>query len=237
MVGFTAPNRYEPRAGWRLTLVGWVQEPPGAGASWQHQIGDYWRWRTVDGMSLSEAWEELSMTPERARAALDPASPDSGLVPPELFSRALARSRAAGIDPDDDVDAVVIAPTPAAELPDRPEVGFTPATVDPPRPALYQPRARWRARLVPAPAMNVAWQADLHLYWRRRTEGGMSPRAAWADVRMHPTNARTSLDRNLADRGSIPPEIIGRVVARSQAERIDPDDSVQGIVLYPELTA
>jgi len=236
LVGFTEPNRYEPRAGWRLTLAQWAEAPAGVAGSWQRQIGDYWHWRTLDGLSLREAWDELGMTPAGAKAALDPASPDSGLVPPELFSRVLARSRAAGIDADDDIDIVAIAPTPPAELPDRPEVGFTPARAAPPRPAIYQPRAGWKARLAQAPAQNVGWQADLHLYARRRTEGGMSPRAAWADVRMHPNNAGMALDRNLIDRGSIPPEIIGRVVARSQAAAIDPDASVEGILVYPELT-
>ena len=129
MVGFTEPNRYEPRAGWRQTLAQWVQLAPGATSrSWQHQISVYWRWRTLDGLSLREAWEELGMEPATARAALDPQSPDSGRIPPELFSRVLARSRANNIDPDDNVADVNITTTPLTELPDKPEVGFTPAS-------------------------------------------------------------------------------------------------------------
>ena len=237
MVGFTEPNQYEPRNGWRQTLAQWVQEPPGAEDSWQHQIGLYWRRRTLDGVSLREAWKELDMEPATAASALDPASPDSGLIPSELFGRVLARSRANHIDPNDNVADVIITPTPPTELPDKPEVGFTPAKLDPPCPALYQPRAGWKARLLTPPVNAVNWLAELHIYWRRRTEDGMSPAEAWADLKMHHTNAATSLHKNLADRGSIPPELIGRVVARSQADDIDPDDNVEGIILYPELTA
>ena len=69
MVGFTEPNRYEPRSRWRETLAQWVQSPPADEESWQHQISVYWRWRTLDGLSLREAWEELGMEPATARAA------------------------------------------------------------------------------------------------------------------------------------------------------------------------
>ena len=238
MVGFTEPNRYEPCAGWREMLAQWVQLPPGAEESWQHQISVYWRWRTLDGMSLREAWEELGMEPTTARAALDPLSTDSGRIPWELFSRLLARSRATNVNPNDNVTNMVITPTPPAELPDTPEVGYTPPNLNPPRPALYQARKGWKAKLVPAPPNMTGWPADLHIYWRRRTEGGMSLEEAWADVKMQPNNAETSLHKDLWDRGSIPPELIGRVVARSRAQPndIDPNDNVEGIILYPELT-
>jgi hypothetical protein len=233
MVGFTEPNRYEPRAGWRQTLAQWVQSPPGTAASWQHQISVYWHWRTLEGLSLGEAWEELGMEPATARAALDPASPDSGRIPSELFSRVLARSRASGIDPDDSGPAVDITPSPPTELPDTPEVGFTLARPNPPRPALYQPRAGWKGKLLNPPINSAGWLAELHIYWRRRTKEHESLMQAWTDLRMHPTNAETALNQNLADRGSIPPELIGRVVARSEAEDIDPNDNVEGIILYP----
>ena len=234
MVGFTEPNQYEPRAGWRLTLAQWVLEPPAAGGSWRQQIREYWRWRTVDGMSLGAAWEELSMTPDSARSALDPGAPNSGLIPPELFSRVLARSRAADIDPDDNVDDVTIAPTPSTELPDHPEVGFTPARTNPARPAIYQPRAAWQSRLLAPPGNAANWLAELGIYWRKRTEQHKTPEQAWAELDFHHTNAATSLNKDLADRGSIPPEIIGRVVARSQSQ--PPGANVEGIILYPELT-
>ena len=236
MVGFTEPNRYEPRSRWRETLAQWVQSPPADEESWQHQISVYWRWRTLDGLSLREAWEELGMEPATARAALDPQSTDSGRIPWELFSRLLARSRASNINPDDNVADVDITETPPTELPDKPEVGFTPPRLNPPRPALYQPRAGWKGRLLTAPGNATGWLAELHIYWRKRTEQGKSLQQAWAELKMQPNNAETSLYKDLADRGSIPPELIGRVVARSRAEDIDPNDDVQGIILYPELT-
>lgn len=233
MVGFTEPNRYEPRAGWRQTLLQWVQLPPGEDRGWQYQISAYWRWRTLDGMSLREAWKELGMEPDIARAALDPQSADSGRIPSELFSRVLARARANTIDPDDDVAVVDITKTPKTELPDEPEVGFTPARINPPLPAHYRPRVGWKGKLLTPPVNSVGWLVDLHLYWRRRTEGHQSLQTAWEGLRMHPTNAKTSLHKDLLDRGSIPPELIGRVVARSQAKDIDPNDNIEGIILYP----
>lgn len=233
MAGFTAPNQYEPHAGWRQTLFEWVVLPPHDRGSWQYEISVYWRWRTVDGLSLSEAWGELGMEPAAARAALAP-SADSGLVPPELFSRVLARSRATTIDPDDDVSPVVITPAPGTNWPDDPQVGFTPEKVTAPaHPPLYRPRPGWKGVLLKPPMNSAGWLAELHLYWRRRTEGHQSLMQAWDWLRFHPTNAGTSLNPNLADRGSIPPELIGRVVARSQAKDIDPNDNVEGIILYP----
>lgn len=236
MVGFTEPNRYEPRNGWRETLAQWVQSPPGDEDSWQHQISLYWRRRTLDGASLRDAWKELGMEPATAKTALDPNSTDSGLIPWELFGRVLARSRADTIDPDDNVTDVTITPTPPTELPDKPEVGFTPRKPNPPRPALYQPRAGWKARLLTAPVNSTGWLAELHIYWRKRTEQDKSLEQAWTELNQHRTNAATSLHKDLADRGSIPPELIGRVVARSRTDNVDPNDNVEGIIVYPELT-
>lgn len=235
MVGFSEPNQYEPRAGWRQTLQEWAQSPPGDEASWQHQIAVYWRWRTVDGLWLKEAWEELGMEPAAAKAALAN-SPDSGLIPPELFSRVLARSRANDVDPDDDVSNVVITPTPPTELPDAPQVGYTPPNSNPPRPALYQPRKDWKTKLRTPPINSAGWLAELHIYWwTKRTQQHKSEQQAWTELNLHPTNADTALNPNLLDRGSIPPEIIGRVVARSQGNT-DPNAEVGGIILYPELS-
>lgn len=237
MAGFTEPKMYEPRLGWRLTLAQWVEQPPGAPNSWQHQISIYWRWRTLDGLALREAWKELGMEPATAKAALDPNAADSGLIPPEVLSRVLARSRAKDVNPKDEVDDVEIPETPPTELPDMPEVGFTPPRVSPPRPALYQPRAGWKAALSTAPGNSTNWLAQLTIYWRKRTEEKKSLEQAWAELSYHPTNAGTSLNKNLWDRGSIPPELIGRVVARSRAEPSDtyPDETIAGILLYPEL--
>ena len=76
MVGFTEPNRYELRAGWRETLEEWMRTPPGAEDNWQYKISRYWSWRTLHGLSLREAWKELRMEPATAKSALDPTSPD-----------------------------------------------------------------------------------------------------------------------------------------------------------------
>ena len=234
MAGFTEPNQYEPRAGWRRTLAEWAQSPPGNEASWQHQIGMYWRWRTVNGLWLREAWEELGMKPATARATLVD-SMDSGLIPPEVFSRLLARSQATSVNPESNVANVVIAPTPPTELPAAPEVGYTPPSSNPPRPALYQPRKDWRGKLANPPGLVANWVAELHVYWRRRTKLGQDLETAWKGLKFHPTNAATALHNDHVDRGSIPPEIIGRVVARSQGNT-DPDANVDGIILYPELS-
>src|SRR5262249_49985381 len=152
----------------------WADSLPGDEDSWQHLVSIYWRWRTLDGLSLREAWEELGMKPATATAALDTQSPDSGRIPAELFSRVLARSRATGIDPENDIHDVVITKTPETELPDKPEVGFTPARPDPARPALYQPRAGWKTKLLTPPINSVGWLAELHIYWRKRTQEGKS---------------------------------------------------------------
>jgi hypothetical protein len=233
MVGFTAADsRYEPRAGWRLTLAQWAEQHPGAPATWQHQIGIYWRWRTLDGLSLRQAWRDLSMEPAIARTALEP-SPDSGLVPPELISRLVGRSRATSINPESTA-AVSIARTPETELPDADKVedGFTPPRVELSRPALYQPRAGWKGKLGP-PLNSTGWLANLHIYWRRRTEGRMNVQDAWADLNFSPNNADSALERNSENRGAIPPELIGRVVIRSGMPNITLAD-IAAIVIYPE---
>jgi hypothetical protein len=62
-----------------------------------------------------KAWTQVKMSPEHAKKSLLTAPPAannlSGLVPPNLFSRVLARSRATKIDPNDDAaDAIVEKP-------------------------------------------------------------------------------------------------------------------------------
>ena len=239
MVGFTEPNRYEPRAGWRQTLAQWVEESPGAADSWQQQIAVYWRWRTLDGLSLTDAWEELGMKPMAAKAALAQ-STDSGLIPRELFSRVLARSRANVVSAGDNVANVIIAATPETELPDYPEVGFTPERLSPPRPAFYQPRKGWKANLVKwidfPPGFAGGFPVKLGFYWSMKTQEGKSVQEAWKDLQLDRNNAETSLNPDLEHRGSIPPELIGRVVARSRMDTFDPEPNVKGIILYPELT-
>lgn len=105
---FTAPNRYAPRSDWehKLRMMG-----PAPG-TWQFDLVVYWQWRDTADRELQECWTSLRMTPQNAKKALLTAKPkpnnDSGLIPPEIFSRVLARSQAAGIDPNDNVANVVI---------------------------------------------------------------------------------------------------------------------------------
>jgi hypothetical protein len=232
MVGFTEPNQYEPRARWRETLEEWVKNPPTDEKSWQYKISRYWSWRTLQSLSLREAWKELRMEPAIAKLALDPASPDSGRIPRELFSRVLARSRATTIKPTDDVDPVIITKTPQGELPDEVEDGFS---LPPKYPrAIYQPRSRWKIKLINPPGNQVGWLFELHLYRRMRTEGKMSLEEAWGELKMSVNNAGIAIHKDNVDRGAIPPELIGRVVARAQASTINPSNNVEGIFLYPE---
>jgi hypothetical protein len=237
MVGYIASNRYQPRAKWKDKLDGWVQNPPPNVGSWQVDISLYWRWRTLQGMSVMDAWTQLRMQPNNAATSLHPHSVDRGLIPPELFSRVLARSRATATDPNDDVAGVIIDPEPAAATAaaeDDIEIGYTP-------PNEYRPRAKWRNKLdtwVQFPPPNVgSWQVDISLYWRWRTLQGMSLMDAWTQLRMHPNNAATSLHPNGVDRGLVPPELFSRVLARSQAATIDPNDDVAGVIIHPEPTA
>ena len=233
MIGYTEPNRYQPRPGWKAKLDGWVQFPPPNVGSWQNDIALYWRWTTEEGESLTDAWTRLRMQPVNARSSLDPHSTDIGLIPPDLFSHVLARSRAAGINPNDDVAPVVIDAEPAAVTDEDPtEVGYTP-------PNIYRPRSGWRSRLdgwVQFPPANAgSWQMDISFYWRWTREG-QSMMDAWTRLRMSINNARSSLDRNSTDRGMIPPELFSHVLARSQAQAINPTDNVADVVIAPEPT-
>jgi hypothetical protein len=114
---FTPPNRYWPRPDWKPLLealgglVGTWQAPLN---SFQFDLLTYQQNRGL-GMSLMKAWIQVKMSPEHAKKSLLTAPPAannlSGLVPPNLFSRVLARSRATKIDPNDDAaDAIVEKP-------------------------------------------------------------------------------------------------------------------------------
>jgi hypothetical protein len=189
-------------------------------------------WTTRERLSLMDAWTQLRMSPNNATTSLDPTSVDRGLIPPELFSHVLARSRATIIDPNDDVADVIIDPEPATAVDeDKTPVGYTP-------PNVYRPRAKWRNKLdgwLQFPPPNAgSWQMDITFYWRWTTLQGMSLMDAWTRLRMAPNNAATSLNRNSTDIGLIPPELFSRVLARSQAPDIDPNDDVPDVVIHPE---
>ena len=106
---FTAPKNYSPRTDWEAKLL--YSSPPAG--SWQSDLVIYWQWRRA-GEDLLPAWTDLRMTPTNAQHALMTSAPrfenDSGMIPPEIFSRVLARSRASGINPNDDVADVVLEP-------------------------------------------------------------------------------------------------------------------------------
>jgi hypothetical protein len=108
---FTEPNRYWPRPDWKekLRSTGGIRL---RFDSWQAQLFLYWAWRATGRRPLLKAWTDLAMTPEHARMSLltDQPTPtnDSGMIPPEIFSRVLARSRATSIDPNDNVEDVVL---------------------------------------------------------------------------------------------------------------------------------
>ena len=233
MVGFVEPNRYQPRAKWRDKLDSWVQHPPGNVGSWQVDIMLYWRWTTLQGLSVQEAWEQLKMQPNNARTALHPNATDRGLVPPELFSRVLARSRAEDVDPFDIVDPVVLedepGPVPAAAGPSR--VGFTP-----PKSISAARQMEEQARHVGAvpPSNAGSWQTDIALYWRWTTLEGMTLQEAWKRLKMRPNNAASSLHKDAVDRGLVPPDLFSRVLARSQGTEMDPNEIVDPVILEEE---
>jgi hypothetical protein len=223
MVGFTAPNRYQPRAGWRARLDSWVQFPVGAAGSWQADIGIYWRRTTREGKSLDEAWTGLNMSANNATTSLNPNSTDTGMIPPELFSRVLARSQG-GAGP---VADVVLEPDPTP--PPVQEDGFH-------EPNRYKPSAGWKGKLdtwLQFPPAG-AWQRDISLYWRKIVEEGKLSSVAWTELEMAVNNASTALNRNSLDRGVIPSDLIGRVVARARGSANPADEA--DVILDPDPT-
>lgn len=221
MVGFIEPNRYQPRAGWKTKLDLWVQFPPPNVGSWQNDIGIYWRRTTKEGMSLEEAWADVNMSSNNAKTSLNPSSTDTGMIPPELFSRVLARSRG---EPSPVAD-VILDPDPTP--PPVEEDGFF-------EPNRYRPKAGWQGKLnnwVEFPPAG-AWQRDVSLYWRKIVKDGLSPLAAWTELQMHANNARTALERNSLDRGVIPPDLIGHLVARARGS--DNPNDVADVIIDPE---
>jgi len=201
----------------------WVQFPPPNAGSWQNDIGIYWRRTTKEGRSLEEAWAELNMSSNNAETSLHPNSTDTGMIPPELFSRVLARSRG---EPNPVANVILDQdPTP----PPADEDGFH-------VPNRYKPSPGWKNKLdgwLDFPPSG-AWQRDITLYWRKVVKEGKSPIVAWTELQMAVNNANTALDRNSLDRGAIPPDLIGRLVARAQGST-DPDDEVE-VILDPDPT-
>lgn len=225
MVGFTAPDQYEPHPEWRRSLADWVLIGPEGDETWKRQITDYWRGRTMEDVPLKNAWAGLGMSSADALKALVPDSPlDAGLIPPELFTRVLARSRG---EPD---------PSAVDPQPEKPETGLTSGNV-------YRTNKGWKVKLdrwvedLPGnPGGNIGgWRADIRDFWSMKIKDGVPLKQAWTRKRMTRTNADTALERNSLDRGMIPPELITRVIARSRNEP-DPDDKVVTVIIYPPPT-
>ena len=70
------------------------------------------------------------------------------------------------------------------------------------------------------PAGN--WLSDMLMYYQSTRQDGMVPDAAWKKLKMRVKNAAKALDpASGKERGLIPPEIIGRVLARSRGGSIE----------------
>lgn len=98
------------------------------------------------------------------------------------------------------------------------DIGFTP-------PNLYRPNPNFEAALgypmgFPPPA--AYWLSDMLNYYQWTRRDGMKPEAAWKKLRMRVKNAASALDpASGKERGLIPPEIVGRVLARAQGGSLD----------------
>jgi hypothetical protein len=103
---YTPPNRYWATANWKLELRE-LKTTPG---TWEFDLQRYEE-RRQKGRTLMEAWTEVRMSVVNAKHALVIYCPNewnhSSLIPPEIFSRVLARSMATHIDPNDDVPVVL----------------------------------------------------------------------------------------------------------------------------------
>ena len=118
---FIPPNRYWARPDWKQVLKmlgGGFGNWPAPVGSFQVDLVAYQQKRDL-GMSPLEAWTAVKMRPKKAKDSLMTADPLpnnlSGIIPPEIFSHVLARSRATTVNPNDDAaDAIVEDPPQAA---------------------------------------------------------------------------------------------------------------------------
>jgi hypothetical protein len=116
---FIPPNRYWPRPDWKQVLKmlgGGFGNWPAPVGSWQLDLVAYQQKRD-GGMPLLKAWSQAGMSIDNAKKSLMQALPAannlSGLIPPEIFSRVLARTRASDVDPDDDAADAIVENSPA----------------------------------------------------------------------------------------------------------------------------
>jgi hypothetical protein len=103
---YTPPNRYWAIANCELELLQLHTNP----GSWERDLQKYVELRK-QGRPLMQAWTDVEMSVVSAKHALVIYCPNewnhSSLIPPEIFSRVLARSMATHIDPNDDVPVVL----------------------------------------------------------------------------------------------------------------------------------
>jgi hypothetical protein len=140
--GFTPPNHYKPRPNWKDTLENWRFPPPAGG--WQTGMMQYVDWVYGRGQRKTpmKAWTKLRMRPEDAQTAVNPhGAKERGLIPPEIFSHVLARSRATEIKPEDDVPGIIIVGWP---LLNRPMIASMARRATPARKKLAKPKAAKR---------------------------------------------------------------------------------------------
>lgn len=228
------PPHYAPRDDWETVL-------PNIGTgnsvnSWVFDMLVYLQLTTPPRpLPPPAAWRRMRMPRDHARAALSqarqPPRPDnsSGLVPTVIITRLFARALAESVDAD--AEAAV-----EPGRPIRPTMPNETRAFTPPR---YRPRPDWQVRLEHMNAEEGTWQHDLARYWKLRL-AGRSERAAWSDVAMTPANARMALEEQDADDAGLIPSLPGdqetvarRVLARSVATNIDPNDLFEGLVLEP----
>lgn len=98
------------------------------------------------------------------------------------------------------------------------EIGFTPPNSYRPNPNFEGVLGQWMN--FPPPA--AYWLSDMLMYYQWTRRDGALPYAAWKKLKMRVKNAVRALDpASGKERGLIPPEIIGRVLARSQGGSIE----------------
>ena len=119
---FIPPNKYWPRPDWKqvLKMLG------GGFPPWNAPVGSFqldllvYQQKRDAGMDLLKAWTQVKMSRKNAGRSLMTAEPLptnlSGLIPPEIFSYVLARSRstAAKPDPTERADDAIVVPPPKA---------------------------------------------------------------------------------------------------------------------------
>jgi len=105
------------------------------------------------------------------------------------------------------------------------EIGFTPPNSYRPNPNFESILGYWMGFQPPA----AYWLSDIFKYyeWTRGRGSRKEPYAAWKKLKMTVDNATKALDpASGKERGLIPPEIVGRVLARSKGGKLEDVEEV-----------